>query len=76
MTWVCLTSANNGDCFQDKNKRYVTKAQAKSSSKNLLQSALHQRLEEEFTFQQNNNLQHKAKYTLELHIKNTVNVPE
>ena len=41
--------------------------------KNLVQSAFHQTLGEEFTFQQDNNLKHEAKSTLELH---TVNVPE
>ena len=35
---------------------------------------LHQTLREEFPFQQDNNLQHKAKSTLEL--TKTVNVPE
>ena len=39
---------------------------------NLLQSALYQTLGEECTFQQDNDLQHKAKYTLELFTKKTV----
>ena len=43
---------------------------------NLFQSAFHQTLGDEFTFQQDNNLKHKAKSTLELLIKKTVNVPE
>ena len=43
---------------------------------NLLQSALHQTLGEEFTFHKDNNLQHKAKSTLELITKKTMNVPE
>jgi hypothetical protein len=38
--------------------------------------ALHHTLGEEFTFQQDNNLQHKAKSTLEFLTKKTVNVPE
>jgi hypothetical protein len=42
---------------------------------NLLQSALHQTLGEEFPFQRDNNLQHKAKSTLELLTKKTMNVP-
>jgi hypothetical protein len=33
---------------------------------NLIQSAFHQTLGGEFTLQQDNNLKHKAKYTLEL----------
>jgi hypothetical protein len=32
---------------------------------NLVQSAFQQTLEEKFTFQQDNNLKHKAKYTVE-----------
>jgi hypothetical protein len=43
---------------------------------NLVKSALHQTLGDEFTFQQDNILKHKAKSTLELFTKNTVNVPE
>jgi hypothetical protein len=42
----------------------------------LLQSALHQTLGEEITFQSDNNLKQKAKSTLELLSKNTVNAPE
>ena len=43
---------------------------------NLVQTAFHQTLGDEFTFQQDNNLKHKAKSTLELLTKKTVNVPE
>jgi hypothetical protein len=43
---------------------------------NLVQSAFQQTLGEEFTFQQDNNLKHKTKSTLELLTKKTVNVPE
>uniref|UniRef100_A0AAZ3Q2S4 Uncharacterized protein n=1 Tax=Oncorhynchus tshawytscha TaxID=74940 RepID=A0AAZ3Q2S4_ONCTS len=42
----------------------------------LVQSAFHQTLGDEFTFQQDNNLKHKAKYTLELLTKTTLNVSE
>jgi hypothetical protein len=59
--------------FQDKNKRDTAKHR-QNPEQNLLQSALHQRLREQFTFQQDNNLQNKAKSTLELLTK-TVNVP-
>jgi hypothetical protein len=38
----------------------------KISEENLLQSALYQTLGETFTFQQDNDLQHRAKSTLEL----------
>jgi hypothetical protein len=43
---------------------------------NLVQLAFHQTLGDEFTFQQDNNLKHKAKSTLELLIKKTANVSE
>ena len=43
---------------------------------NLVQSAFHQTLGGEFPFQQDNNLKHKAKSTLELLAKKIVNVPE
>ena len=43
---------------------------------NLVQYAFHQTLEDVFTFQQDNNLKHKGKSTLELLTKKTVNVPE
>ena len=43
---------------------------------NLVQSAFHQTLGDEFTFQQDNNLKHKAKCTLELLNTKTANVPE
>ena len=43
---------------------------------NLVQSEFHQTLGDEFTFQQDNNLKHKAKSILQLLIKKTVNVPE
>jgi hypothetical protein len=42
----------------------------------LVQSAFQQTLGDKYTFQQDNNLKHKAKYTLELLTKKTVNVPE
>ena len=57
--------------FQDKNKR-----NGAILEENLVQTAFHQTLEDEFTFQQGNNLKHKAKSTLEWLPKKTVNVPE
>ena len=41
---------------------------------NLVVFAFHQTQGDEFTFQQDNNLNHKAKSTLELLTKKTVNV--
>ena len=43
---------------------------------NLVQSAFHQTLRDSFTLHQDNNIKHKAKSTLELLTKKTVNVPE
>ena len=43
---------------------------------NLVHSAFQQTLGDEFTFQQDNNLKHKAKYPLELLTKMTLNVHE
>jgi hypothetical protein len=43
---------------------------------NLVQSAFHQTLGDEFTFQQDNNLKLKTKYTLELLTKMPLNVTE
>jgi hypothetical protein len=43
---------------------------------NLVHSAFKQTLGDKFSFQQDNNLKDKAKYTLELAIKTTLNVPE
>ena len=42
----------------------------------LVQSAFYQTLGDEFSFQQDNNLKRKAKSTLELLTKMTLNVPE
>ena len=39
-------------------------------------SAFQQALGDKFTFQHDNNLKHKDKYTLELVTKTTLNVPE
>uniref|UniRef100_A0AAZ3QID7 Uncharacterized protein n=1 Tax=Oncorhynchus tshawytscha TaxID=74940 RepID=A0AAZ3QID7_ONCTS len=43
---------------------------------NLVQYAFQQTLEDKFTFQQDDNLKHKAKSTLGLLTKITLNVPE
>ena len=43
---------------------------------NIVQSAFHMSPGDQFTFQQDNNIKHKAKSTLELLTKKTVNVPE
>ena len=51
-------------------------SKGKILEEHLLQSAFHQTPGDEFTFQQENNLKHKAKNTLELLTKKTANVPE
>ena len=48
---------------------------SKILKENLVQSAFHQALGDVFTFQQDNDLKHKAKSTLELQTKKTLNVP-
>jgi hypothetical protein len=49
---------------------------SKILEENLVQSAFHQTLGDEFPFQQDNNLKHMAKSTLELLTKKPVNVAE
>jgi hypothetical protein len=51
-------------------------SKGKILEENLLQSAFQQTLGDKCTFQQDNNLKHMAKYTLELHTSTTLNVPE
>uniref|UniRef100_A0AAZ3RHH6 Uncharacterized protein n=1 Tax=Oncorhynchus tshawytscha TaxID=74940 RepID=A0AAZ3RHH6_ONCTS len=74
MVWVCLTSAKT-EFFRIKING-IELSTCEILEENLVQSALHQTLGEEFTFQLNNHLQHKAKSTLELLTKKTMNVPE
>ena len=54
----------------------MTLSTGKILEKNLVKFALHQTLGDEFTFQQDNNLKQKAKYTLEMLTKTTLNVPK
>jgi hypothetical protein len=73
--WVCILSLRTGEFFRTRNKRKELST-GKILEENLVQSAFQQTLGDEFTFQQDNNLIHKAKYTVELLTKKTVNVPE
>ena len=57
-------------------KHVIELSNGKILEENLPQSAFHQTLEDEFTFQQANNLKHNATSTQELLTKKTVNVPE
>ena len=61
--------------FQDKNKCNGAEHR-QNLEENLVQFAFDQSLGDEFTFQQDNNLKHKAKSTQELLSKKTVNDPE
>jgi hypothetical protein len=72
MVLVCLTSAPTGEYFRIKING-MEPSTGNILEGNLLQSALHQTLGEEFPLQQNNNLQQKAKPTLEWLTKKTVN---
>jgi hypothetical protein len=68
-----LVIFKDGVGFQDNKRNGST---GKIVDENLVHSAFHQTLGDEFTFQQDNNLKHKAKSTLELLTKKMVNVPE
>ena len=50
-------------------------SKGKILQENLVQSAFQQAFGEIFTFQHDNNLKYKAKYTLELLTKTTLNIP-
>ena len=50
--------------FQDKKRNRMELSTGKILEENLVQSAFHQTLRDEFPFQQDNNLKHKAKYTV------------
>ena len=49
--------------FQDKKITVMELSTGKTLEENLVQSTFHQPLGDEFTFQQENNLKYKAKYT-------------
>ena len=57
-------------------KNVVELSTGKTLEENLVQSAFQQTLGDKFTFQQDNNLKQKAKYTLELLTKTTLNVTD
>ena len=75
MLWVCLSSARTREFFRIK-RNGIELSTGKILDENLVQSAFQQTLGDKFTFQQNNNLKHKAKYTRELLTKKKVNVPQ
>jgi hypothetical protein len=59
--------------FQDKKRNLLELSTDKILQENLVQSASQQTLGDEFTFQQDNNLIHRAKSTLELLTKKAIN---
>ena len=73
MLWVCLSSARK---FVRIRRNGIKLSTGKILEENLVQSAFQQTLGGKFTFQQDNNLKHKVKSTLELLTKTTLNVPE
>uniref|UniRef100_A0AAZ3S6B0 Transposable element Tc1 transposase n=1 Tax=Oncorhynchus tshawytscha TaxID=74940 RepID=A0AAZ3S6B0_ONCTS len=75
MLWVCLSSARTREFFRIKRNR-IELSTWKILEENLVQSAFQQTLGDKFTFQKDNNLKYKTKYTLELLTKITLNVPE
>jgi hypothetical protein len=66
MVWVCLSSARTREIFRIKINK-IEQSEGK---------ILEENLGDKFTFKQDNNLKHKAKYPLELLIKMPLNVPE
>ena len=74
MLCVSLSSARTKVFFRIK-RNIIELSTGKILEENLVQSASQQTLGDKFTFQQDNNLKHKAKYILEFLTKLTVNVP-
>jgi hypothetical protein len=75
MLWVFLTSENTGEFFRIK-INWIGLSTGNILEENLLKFALLQRLGEEFTFQQDNNLRPKNKSTLKLLELKTSTVPK
>jgi hypothetical protein len=75
----CYGYACNGlglQSFSGLKRNGMELSTGKILEENLVPSAFHQTLGDEFIFQQDNNLKHYAKSMLELLTKKTVNVPE
>ena len=75
MLWVCFSLARTGQFLRIKINR-IELSTGKILDENLVHSAFQHTQGDEFTFQQDNNLQQKAKYILVLLTKMTLNVPD
>ena len=75
MLWACLYLLRTGEFFRIK-RNGMKLSTGKILEENTVPSAFHQTLGDEFTRQQDSNLKHKTKSTLELLTKKTVTVPE
>ena len=75
MLWVCLSSARTREFFR-KNIYEIDLSTCKILEEHLVQSAFQETLGDKFTFHKDNYLKYKAKYTLELLTKMTLNVLE
>ena len=75
MLWVCLSSARTRQFFMIE-RNGIQLCTSKILEENLVQSAFQQTLGDKFTFQQQNNLKGKAKFTMELLTNMTLNIPE
>ena len=75
MLWLCLSSARTKEIFRIKSNRIELRT-SKILKETLVLYPFQQTLGNKSTFQQDNNLKHKAKYTLELLTKMTLNVAE
>ena len=73
MLWVCLSSAKTREVFRIKING-IQLITGKILEENQIQSPFHQTLGNKF--QQDTNLKHKDKSTVELLTKMTLNVPE
>ena len=77
--FVCLgmfINVMDWGAFQDKKINGMDLRAGNIAEENLTQCAFQQTMGDEFTFQQDNNLKYKAKSTIELLTKTTVDVPE
>jgi hypothetical protein len=75
MLWVACHQQGLGSFLKSKING-IELSTGKILEENHVQSVFQQTLGDKFTFQQDNNLKHKVKYTLELLTKMLLNVPD